>query len=236
MIKKFVIFALAALLLGAVARGVFSLTERIRNGTFETNVDYWTPYQYASTGQINYETSVTHGSSAGSAKVTNISSSSSTSSHGAAQCVDIPTADGSEYYTFKGWVFIPDDVPGNFQNAWVRMQFYDEDDCGTSMGDSNRHDSVDIATQGSWQEIAPVTMRAPASADSIQVRIYVRKSDNTGNPYAYYDDLTLYDSTPTAITLHSLSASAQPATWPLAALATVAALGIGAVTVRRRKG
>lgn len=50
------------------------------------------------------------------------------------------------------------------------------------------------------------------------------------------DDIEVRINGPTAITLRSLSASAQPTTWPLTALATVAALGIGAVTVRRRKG
>jgi hypothetical protein len=203
--------------------------EHITNGTFDSDVNGWS--NYGTGGTIAYSATMGH-DAVGSAMVTN--SSGGNTSVGAMQCVDIPTAAGTEYYTAEGWVYVPAGQPANFSYAYIRLRYYPTDDCtGTALG--SNLDSNQISTTDTWQEVERIAQTV-ATAESVQVRLYVRTSGAGGSPSVYFDDISLYDSTSTAITLTSLQARGSGSALPLAA-AVVALGGVAAgwLVWRRRK-
>jgi len=173
-------------------------TERITNGSFDTDVSGWS--DKGTGGSIAYEASIGHNAT-GSAKVTNASGQNTSS--GAVQCVDIPLSGGTSYYTVKGWIYIPPGQPANFSHAYIRVQYYSQDGCSGTLGSTL--DSNSVTTVESWQEAVKITL-APDSAQSAHVRLYIRTTGSGGSPFVYFDDVTFYDSTATAVTLTSLSA------------------------------
>lgn len=202
-------------------------TERITNGTFDTDVSGWSDFYTG--GSIVYEASIGHNAT-GSAKVTNASGQDTSS--GAMQCVDIPLSGGTPYYTVKGWIYVPAGQPSNFSHAYIRVQYYQTDDCKTGVGSTR--DSNKISTAGSWQEVTKIT-QAPSGASSAHVRLYIRTTGSGGSPYVYFDDITFYDSNANAVTLSSFVAtSTRPATLPWLAVAGAAVVGVAAVIWRRR--
>ncbi len=215
-----VLSVLAALLL---VEGVVLAVEHITNGTFDADVSGWTP----STGTIVYTTTQSH-NAVGSAQIANTSSSTSSSSFGAYQCVDIPTSNSGDTFTARGWVYVPSDVPANFQSAYIRVRYYAANNCGTSIG-SNIDSAIEITTTASWQEVTTIAP-VPATAESVQVRLYVRKANNTANPYVYFDDVTFYDSTATDVTVSSIQSSS-----PFLNLAAMFAVAAGLVVLRKRR-
>jgi len=209
-------------------------TERITNGTFATNVNGWS--NFGTGGSIVHEASIGH-TATGSAKVTNASGQNTSS--GAVQCVDIPLSGGTSYYTVKGWIYVPSGQPTNFSYAYIRVQYYSNDNCSGSLGDTI--DSNSVTDVDSWREAVKITL-APTNAQSAQVRLYIRTTGAGGSPYVYFDDVTFYDSNANVVTLSSLTAaSSLPAALPvpglvtLGGLAAVAVLGLGAGLVRRRR-
>ncbi len=195
--KQVVLLILALFLLSAGA--AYALNEHITNGTFDTDVSSWAK---TTSGNIAYAGSEGH-TSAGAARVSNVSSVSSASSHGARQCV---TVDPSQYYTFKGWAKVPSGQT-TVEYAYMRVLFYTSTTCSTSTG-SGRDSST--TASDSWQQVTKTT-ESPADAHSAYVNLYVRKT-GSDSAYAYFDDITFYDSTANAVTLSSFSAVA-PA-WP----------------------
>ncbi len=216
-----VLLVLATLLL---IEGVVLAAERVTNGTFEADVSGWT----ASSSTVVYTSTLTYNGSAGSAKVTNTSGSTSASSAGASQCVDIPTPDVGAYFTAKGWIYVPSDEPANFSYAYIRVRYYGTNDCsGTALG--SNIDSSQAITPEVWQEVTAIAA-VPVAAESAQFRLYIRKADNTANPYAYFDDVTFYDSTPTDVTVSSMASSS-----PFFNLTAALFVAAGLVVLRKRR-
>jgi hypothetical protein len=218
---KKIISVVVALLLVVTITGVALAVERITNGGFEVDVSGWSTYA----GTITHETTTVHTGN-GAATITNTSAATGNSSGGGRQCVDIPTSDSGDYFTAKGWIYVPEGMPTNFTGAYIRVQYYTQDNCSSATGSGT--DSALITTSGSWQEvtnIAPV----PASAESVQVRLYVSKSDNSANPTVYFDDITFYDSNSNAVHFSGLQAQS-----PLSSLSMIALAVAGIFVLRKR--
>jgi len=219
---KKIVSVTVALFLVFTTVGVVLAIERITKGDFEINVSGWS----TSAGTIVHETTTVHTGS-GAAAVTNTSASTTNSSGGVLQCIDLPSSGSGDYFTAKGWIYVPDGIPTNFTGAYIRVRYYALDNCGTTIG--SNLDSALITTSGSWQEvtnIAPV----PAAAESVQIRLFVSKSDNSANPTVYFDDITFYDSNSNAVTFSGLNATS-----PFAALAVGLLAATGLVVLRKRK-
>jgi len=192
--------SLALVLLLAALGTVYAFTEHITNGTFNTDVSSWAA---TTSGSLVFAGTEGH-LLPGAAQVSNLSSVSTASSHGARQCV---TVNPGQYYTVKGWAKVPSGQTAA-EYAFIRVQFYTSTSCSTSTGASR--DSSTTTVLDTWQQMTKTT-ESPADAQSAYVNLYIRKT-GSDSAYAYFDDITFYDSTANAVTLSSFSAAA-PA-WP----------------------
>lgn len=202
--------------------GIVMAAERITNGTFEGGVSGWEGMD----GTIVRATMSVH-SGSDSAEVSNTSAYPTQSIAGAAQCVDIPTSDSEDTFTAKAWIYVPDDVPEIFEAAYIGVNYYATDDCTDGVGPV--YDSSHITTTGSWQEVTSIAP-VPGVAESARVWLYVRKTDNTANPHVFFDDVTFYDSTVTAVTVSRIASTS-----PFLNLAAMFVVSAGFVILRKRR-
>lgn len=212
---------------------VVAKTELITNGTFDTNTNGW--YNLSSVGTITYEGSQGH-TVIGAAYVQNLSTSSSTTSNGGAQCVSLPLPISS-YYTVEGWVKVPTQ-PNSTATGYIRLGFYNSSNCsGSQLSDT--FDTNTVSAGADWTFVRKIVNTSSVStAQSVEVRLYVRKSGSE-SAHAYFDDISFFPSNANAVTVSAFTAKAEPAiglaAWPSIAMAGVATAGFGALLWTRRR-
>ncbi|MDH7487672.1 MAG: hypothetical protein QHJ81_15550 [Anaerolineae bacterium] len=213
---------------------VVAKTELITNGTFDTNTNGW--YNLPSTvGSITYEGTEGH-TATGAAYVQNLSTSTSTTSNGGAQCVSLPLPISS-YYMIEGWVKVPTQS-NSTATGYIKLGFYSTTNCsGSQLADTFDTNTVSVGSD--WTFVRKIVNTSSVStAQSVEVRLYVRKS-GSGSAYAYFDDISFFPSNANAVTISAFTANAEPAAgpaaWPSIALAGVAATGLGALLWIRRQ-
>jgi len=188
-------------------------TELITNGTFETDTSGWNPSNTKAV--LTRITSDAHSGSA-SLEVKNTSTSSQTVTNGAIQCINLSPVEN--YYTVDGWVKVPAQTNTSAE-AFLKFAFYPSTDCGGSQSGAAETSVVSVGTD--WTNVNATTSTS-LGALSVEVRLYVRKGGSTGDALAYFDDISFFSSTATAVTLSSLTAhSAQSIRRPEYVLAAV---------------
>lgn len=195
--------ATTALLVSAV----IAKTELVTNGTFDTDTNDW--YNLPSiVGSISYTDSQGH-TAIGAADVRNLSTSTGTTSNGGAQCIDLPTP-VADYYTVEGWVKVPNQSNTDAE-AYVRFAFYPNTGC--SDGQLKTADTNEVLVGSDWTKVNATSSTA-SGAESVQVRLYVRKTGST-SAYAYFDDISFFPSTAADVALSSLTVRSElPAVEP----------------------
>lgn len=141
----------------------------------------------------------------------------------------IPVTPGATY-TFASWVFIPSSST-RITNASLRVGWYAASDCSGSQLSTN---TADVSALDTWT-YAYLTQSAPGTANCAQARLQINASTgSTAVGPVYFDNVIFYSSTPTAISLRTLTARAPLS--PLAALPVAGlALAGGAAAWRRRR-
>jgi len=218
---------------------VIAKTELIINGTFDSNVNNWS--DFSTGGSISHSSTEGH-TATGAANVQNAYTGSGAWSSGGAQCINLPTP-VADYYTVEGWTKVPSQLNTSAQ-GYIRFQFYSNLDCSAAVGTERDTGLVDAGSD--WTRVSK-TGSTPVGAQSVQVRLYVKKS-GADSAYAYFDDISFFPSNATAITLSSLTArgeqpAAQPeralttfSRWLVAALVGAALVAVGAsITALRRR-
>lgn len=229
-----VICLLCLLLLALFGPGVdsWAYTELLTNPGFESGITDWN--KDPGTATIGTTTSPRSGTYAG--YITKINST--TGAVDLYQDVTISQSGSGVYYTFKAYVLYPDSLATIFNNVRLRLAWYD-----SSSTLLRTDEGTNASTNASYQ-LLTLTKESPNGAARVRVMLHlnivVGQSDLTN--LVRWDDTTLYRSTANAITLLSLTAASPlPAALPilglvaLGGLAAVAALGIGAVLVKRRR-
>ena len=223
-----VVLAITVLLVSIV----IAKTELITNGTFDANTNGW--YNLPSTvGSISYTDSQGH-TAIGAADVRNLSTSTGTTSNGGAQCIDLPTP-VADYYTVEGWVKVPNQSNTDAE-GYIRFAFYPSTSC--SDGQLKTADTNEVPVGSNWTKVNATTSTA-GGAQSVEVRLYVRKTGST-IAYAYFDDISFFPSNANAVTLSSFTACSGQGgstSWLRAALIGVglAAVGASIIVLRRHR-
>jgi len=211
-------------------------TELITNGTFDSNTSGWSN---STSGSISWNSTEGH-TTTGAAETQNTRAGSSTFSAGGTQCINLPTPVAG-YYTVEGWAKVPSQS-NNTAEGFIRFHFYSSLDCGTAIGSDRDTPSVSVGSD--WTQVSKIGSTTNG-AQSVQVRLYVKKSA-IGDAYAYFDDISFFSSTATAVTLSSLAAHSRHSAaqlervltalvhWPAAALAGIALMAASALLVIRR--
>jgi len=235
-----VLFVLATV--ATLASVVVAKTELIANGTFDTDTSAW--YNLGSTvGSISYIGS--EGNTAtGAANVQNLSTSSKTTSNGGAQCVSL-SLPISSYYTVEGWVKVPTQS-NSTAVGYIRLGFYSSTDCSGTQLDIFDTNTVGVGSD--WTFVSKtVDTSSVSAAQSVEIRLYVRKT-GSASANSYFDDISLFPSSATAVTLSSLVARRKhagarlqgllsaPFRFPRAALlgAGLSVIAAGIAALRRR--
>lgn len=225
----------------APANPAASYTELLSNTDFESGVI--TPWAQNATGVTLSATTEDKYAGNYSLKVVNAAACGTANSNGAREGdTSFPIeVTGGEYYTLKGWVRAPSAGNSNLEYVWVRIRFYTATDYTGTAVDIPNSAGDNTSAGDAWSQFT-LTAQAPASATRARVVLYVRQKSSTGgcskpsggDPFAYFDNLTLFRSAPTAISLRTLTARAPLS--PLAALPVAGlALAGGAAAWRRRR-
>ncbi len=211
-------FLFSLLIWGIAFSIVTAQTNLVQNGTFDTDTTGWSNSTSGSIAWVDTE----YHTSPGAAQITNKRNSSTVFSAGGVQCVTLPSPQ-ADYYTIQGWIKVPTQMNMTAQ-GYIRLQFYINADCTSDVGDAR---DSNLVSQGTgWTLVSKTTFR-PAGAQSVKVRLYVRKAGLT-SAYAYVDDVELYASSPTSVTVFGTSvapASLSFPSWTLYILVGIVAFG-----------
>jgi hypothetical protein len=126
-------------------------------------------------------------------------------------CIDITTPDPTPAYTdysFSGYVYIPSDN-ANFQQLRVLIRYYTTAGCGGGASSAIAEDYFDIDIPRDEWVYFRVTAPRQAGRDGMGLWLETRKT-TAANSVVYFDDLRFYDSTPTAVSLHSFAVQPDP--------------------------
>jgi hypothetical protein len=150
---------------------------------------------------------------------------------------------GGTSYSFVGWVYIPSTAT-RVNLARLRVAWYAASDCS---GSQITTEDADVTARDAWT-YAWLYDTAPTNATCAQLRLFIQTPTSGSGDVGptYFDNIMFYASNANAITLRTITTKPVPLS-PLAALpvlglvalgglAAMAALGIGAVLVRRRRG
>lgn len=177
-----------------------ALTELITNGTFDTDVSGWTPT--STHGAISWAGTEGH-SAVGAARVENDGAHTVKYSEGAYQCV-VLNSPVNDYYEARGWVKVPSQA-NTTAYAFIRVHFYSSTTCSGSVGSNRDTDLVPVGSD--WTFVTLYGTSTPPGALSAKVRLLVQTDASSGPAYAYFDDVSFYPSTATAITLDEARAT-----------------------------
>lgn len=126
-------------------------------------------------------------------------------------CIDITTPDPTPAYTdysFSGYVYVPSDN-ANFQQLRVLIRYYTTAGCGGGASSPIVEDYFDIEIPRDEWFYFRVTAPHQAGRDGMGLWLETRKT-TSAHSVVYFDDLRFYDSTPTAVSLHSFAAQPAP--------------------------
>jgi hypothetical protein len=227
--KKITLFAIITFTIFFASPSLVQADERLVNGGFETgDTTGWDTFiPDPGSVQITASSAYTRtGNYSGAVTITG-----DVLGGQVGQCADIvPRNPLVEHFTVAGWVYVPADAT-NFNWARVRVQYWGDQfaGCAPSLGIV---DSPNIAvTPGEWSYVeltSAIPAPDPERGAPVAVSVYLRVARTTTDVplTVYWDDITFYDSTPTAVSLLSATTSdtadfIHPPFWLMAGLLAV---------------
>lgn len=220
--SRFVFVKISLLLFVVTFSVALAQNERLFDGGFEsTGVSNWTIVSNGAT--LTTVSSPTRTGSGAAALATTANPGSR------ATCVDISSPLGANF-TFAGYVYVPNSVT-NINALRVRVTYWNNTNCtGGPVGPGPLN--IAFATRDTWLPFSftPTTDITGKNG----MLITVETGSNDANPVTvYWDDLTVYDSSPTAVSLQSFSAT-NPATGLLLFGSALILTFIASLFLRRR--
>lgn len=171
--------------------------ERLVNGNFESGEIE--PWNIANNASISItESPVRTGSYSGAISVINNAPNGLIG-----QCINIsPPEPQGNHFTTSGWVYVPTNET-NFNWARVRIQFWSSANCTGNLGfDESPNLTI---TPGQWSEFQLTSSEIPATAVSAMLWLRVARINQEEAVTVYWDDLALFDSGPTSVSILGLS-------------------------------
>lgn len=218
--KKYLVTLGVVLVLAFVLPTAWALTDRLVDGGFESGndgINSWDETLDLAPTTVALTTSPTRTGN-GAMLYTNVNPGTgspptvSYSGYRQHQCMDlnIPApSPARQHVTFSGYVYVPDTAT-NFQNVRARIRFYqgvnpsnERISCFGGLSPVPNVVLTSAIPRNAWVPFS-VTGEVPANALDVVAILEVGKT-NGENLTVYFDDLRLYDSSPTAVSLQSFS-------------------------------
>lgn len=231
--RKLVLLLVVLVMVIGVA-GVLAQNERLTDGDFEAidSTNSWNAIvQNATIARVTSPSPVHTG--LGAAELTiNANNTGNPNILGQrGKCVDISSPLGTAF-TFAGYVYVPSSIGTDVGQVRARVTYFTSPGC--SGGGATSFSNLAITSRDVWLPFGFTPGTDISSRSSAAVIIEAQNLSTTDTIQIYWDDLSFYDSTPTAVSLQSFSAN-NTVVSALAFGSLLVLLGGSSLTLLRRR-